>query len=104
GSPETTASPAVGKAEPAATPQRPRRVLNDETLAEIRRLPGVRFAAPIVNFNCYTRFDNRTRFQFIAGAKAGDEPRFKTFLAGRGFNDENANEAVINENFLTAFT
>jgi ABC-type antimicrobial peptide transport system permease subunit len=102
--PETAASPTPAGAEPTATPQRPRRVLDDETLAEISRIAGVRFAAPMVNFNCYTRFNDRTRFQFIAGAKAGDEPRFKTFLAGHGFIDENAGEAVINENFLTAFS
>src|SRR5262249_46231442 len=70
--PDATPSPA--RAEPTGTPQRPRRVLDDETLAEIRRLEGVRFVAPIVSFNCYTRFNDRTRFQFIAGAKAGDEP------------------------------
>ncbi len=101
---QPAATPSPARAEPTGTPQRPRRVLDDQTLAEIRQLEGVRFIAPIVSFNCYTRFNDRTRFQFIAGAKAGDEPRFKTFLAGRGFTDENAAEVVINENFLTAFS
>ncbi|MBI3758564.1 MAG: ABC transporter permease [Deltaproteobacteria bacterium] len=57
-----------------------------------------------MNFNCYTRFNDRTRFQNIAGAKAGDEPRFKTFLAGHGFSDDNAVEAVVNESFANAFS
>src|SRR6185436_7185133 len=71
---QSNATPSPARAEPTATPQRPRRVLDDETLAEIRQFEGVRFIAPIVSFNCYTRFNDRTRFQFIAGAKAGDEP------------------------------
>jgi putative ABC transport system permease protein len=89
---------------PPNVPRRPRRVLDDATIAEIKQLPGVSFAAPIVTFNCYTRFNERTRFQTIAGATAGADPRFKTFLAGRGFNDEQANEAVVSENFLNAYT
>jgi ABC-type antimicrobial peptide transport system permease subunit len=98
---------APGEEPPAAasaTPQRPRRTLNDETIAEIRKLDGVKFAAPIVNFNCYTRFDGRTRFQTVAGATPGADPRFKSFLAGGSFQDENAAEAVVNESFLNAFS
>jgi len=97
---EPTPSPA-GAANGA--PARPRRVLDDATIAEIKQLDGVKFVAPILTFNCYTRFDGRTRFQTIAGATAGEDPRFKTFLAGANFNDENANDVVVNENFLTAF-
>jgi ABC-type antimicrobial peptide transport system permease subunit len=96
---------AADKEQPAATtPQRPRRALNDEAIAEIRKLDGVKFAAPIVNFNCYTRFNGRTRFQTIAGATPGADPRFKTFLAGGSFQDENAAEAVVNESFISAFS
>ncbi len=96
--PETEASPANG------APVRPRRVLDDTTIAEIKKLDGVKFAAPILTFNCYTRFNERTRFQTIAGATAGSDPHFKNFLAGANFNDENANEAVINESFLNSFS
>jgi len=103
GSPNGT-PPSQNSAEPAGTPQRPRRVLDDATIAEIKKLDGVKFAAPVLTFNCYTRFNERTRFQTIAGATPGADPRFKNFLAGVGFTDENANEAVINESFLTAFS
>lgn len=91
-------------ANPSATPQRPRRVLNDETLAELKQVRGVSFLAPLVNFQCYTRFNDRTRFQNIGGALVGNEPRFRTFLAGGGFSGEFANEVVINESVLTAFS
>lgn len=102
--PEAEASPTPETASPAATPRRPRRVLNDETLDEIRGYAGVTFIAPLVNFSCYTRFNDRTRFQTIAGGVAGTDPRFKTFLAGQGFTSDQSNEAVINESFLTAFS
>lgn len=107
---ETTSASAQGtpnhasRPAAAATPQRPRRALDDDAIAEIKKLDGVKFAAPIVTFNCYTRFNDRTRFQTIAGAALGADPRFKNFLAGGGFNEENASEAVVNENFVAAFS
>lgn len=101
-SPAPNATPA-NDGSPNA-PRRPRRVLDEATIAEIGKLKGVRFVAPVVNFNCFTRFNERTRMQTIAGATTGDDPRFKTFLAGGGFHNVDANEAIINENFLTAFS
>ncbi|MBS1787960.1 MAG: ABC transporter permease [Acidobacteria bacterium] len=100
-------------ADPKATPNReengrrltrPRKTLNDEAIAEIQHLDGVRFVAPIITFTGYTRFNDRTRFQVIAGATAGNDPRFKTFLAGQGFSSNDSDEVVLTENFLSAFT
>lgn len=96
------ASPEAG-ASPAA-PQRPRRVLDDDAIAEIKTLEGVKFAAPIVTFTCYTRFNGRTRFQTIGGATPVADPRFKTFLAGGSFQTDDAGEAVVNESFINAFS
>lgn len=98
-----TAEPAT-PAESPGVPRRPRRVLDDETLAEIQKLAGVRFAAPVVTFNSYVRFRERTRFQPVAGAIAGEDPRLKTFLAGQGFSRDDGNEAIISETFLSAFS
>lgn len=97
-------SPTPSQAENGKRLERPRRMLNDEAIAEIGRLEGVRFAAPIITFTGYTRFNDRTRFQLIAGATGGNDPRFKTFLSGHGFASDSSDEAVINENFLSAFT
>jgi len=96
--------PTPAAAEPTPEVRRPRRVLDDQTIEEIQKLEGVRFAAPVVSFGSYVRFNDRTRFQTIGGALAENDPRFKTFLAGRGFTDNNGNEAVVSEALLTSFS
>ncbi len=101
---EAMPSPTPALEENSRRLNRARRMLDNEAIAEIQRLEGVRFVAPIITFNGYTRFNERTRFQMIGGATAGNDPRFKTFLAGRGFTGENSDEAVVTENFLGAFT
>jgi len=101
---EATASPTPALAENARRLNRPRRMLNDETIAEIQKLDGVRFAAPVVIFTGFVRFNDRTRYQVVAGRTAGGDPRFKTFLAGHGFSSDDGNEAVIGEHFASAFT
>lgn len=97
--PSTNSSPA-----PAPVAARPRRVLDDEALAEIAKLDGVSFIAPIVTFPSFVRFNERTRQQWAAGARAGDDPRLRNLLAGRGFSDENADEVVIKEEFLNGYS
>lgn len=100
-----TPEPSPTTGEPTANaPRRPRRILDDEALADIQRLPGIRFAAPIVSFSSYVRFNERTRFQNLAGASAGADPRFRTFLAGQGFSSDDAGEAVVGEGFIRAYS
>ncbi len=101
---DATTGPTPNLEENSKRLRRARRMLNDKAIAEIQKLDGVRFAAPIVSFTSYIRFNDRTRFQFIVGATAGSDPRFKTFLAGRGFVGDNSEEAVISENSIGAFT
>jgi putative ABC transport system permease protein len=86
--------------------RQPRRVLNDETIAEIQKINGVKYALPAVNFSCYVRFDGRVRRITIGGAPAqiADNPRFRKFLAGRAFSSDDALEAIVNEDFLTSFS
>jgi putative ABC transport system permease protein len=103
-SPEPSPSPEASPTEPPAAPRRPRRILDDEMIAAIQKMKGIRFAAPIISFSSYVRFDRRTRFQNIAGASGGADPRFKTFLAGQGFSSDDAGEAVVNENFVAAYS
>ena len=100
---EGTPSPDGSPAAPPA-PTRPRRALDDEALAEIAKLDGVRFAVPIVSFPGFVRFNQRTRQQWAAGARAGDDPRLRNLLAGRGFSDENAEEVVVKEGFLEGYS
>jgi ABC-type lipoprotein release transport system permease subunit len=101
---DAAASPTPAPAENARRLNRPRRMLNDEAIAEIQKLDGVRFAEPAIFFTGYVRFNDRTRFQVIAGRTAGNDPRFKTFLAGHGFTNNDGDEAVITEQFASAFT
>jgi putative ABC transport system permease protein len=100
-SPTATATPGN---EREAQFRRPQSVLDDEAVTLIRRLNGVTSAVPLVSFGSYVRFDGRTRFVNVAGAQAGTEPRFRNVLAGSGFSNENAYEAVVSETFLNAFS
>jgi hypothetical protein len=100
---EAAASP-NGSPTPPPVAARPRRVLDDEALAEIAKLDGVRFAVPIVSFPAFVRFNERTRQQWTAGARAGDDPRLRNLLVGRGFSDENAEEVVVKEGFLEGYS
>lgn len=101
-SPSPSPSPT---ASPSPSPE-PRRLLDDEALAEIEKIPGVKYAAPQVNFSSYLRFENRTRRRSLGGAPANTEriPGFKKFLAGQGFSSDDAEEMIVTETFAEGFT
>src|SRR5215475_1802464 len=73
-------------------PRIARRVLNEDTLVEIRKIEGVKYAIPAVGFAGFVRFNDRVRRMYIGGApaQAADIPRFKKFLAGKGFSSDDA--------------
>jgi putative ABC transport system permease protein len=89
---------------PSATPE-PRRLLDDEAVAELEKIPGVKYAVPQVSFSCYLRFENRTRRRTLGGAPANTEriPGFKKFLAGQGFSSDDAQEIIVTEGFAENF-
>jgi ABC-type lipoprotein release transport system permease subunit len=93
-----------GSPTPSSMPARSRRRLDDDALAEISKLDGVSFAVPIVNFPGFVRFNDRTRQSWAVGARAGDDPRLRNLLAGRGFNTEDADEVVVKESFLEGYS
>jgi hypothetical protein len=84
----------------------PRRVLDDAAIAEIQKFNGVKYVLPVTNFSSYIRFDGRVRRMTIGGAQASivDNPRFKKFSAGGPLSSDDAAEAIVSEEFLTAFT
>ncbi len=98
--PTPSASPS-----PSTTPE-PRRILDDEAMAEMEKIPGVKYAVPQVNFSCYLRFENHTRRRTLNGAFANTEriPGFKKFLAGQGFSGDDAQEIIVTEGFAEGFT
>src|SRR5262245_31692253 len=55
------------------------KVLNEDTLIEIRKIEGVKYAIPAVGFASFVRFNDRVRRMYIGGApaRAADIPRFK---------------------------
>jgi ABC-type antimicrobial peptide transport system permease subunit len=82
--------------EPTPTPL-PTRMLDDDAIAELQSINGVRYVLPNFSFQNYVKFEGRTRRAFIGGAPQAIEynPRFKKFLAGRHFSDEGAYEVVF---------
>lgn len=101
----TSPTPSVSPTpSPSATPEA-RRLLDDEALAELGKIPGVKFAVPQVSFSCYLRFENRTRRRTLNGAFANTEriPGFKKFLAGQGFSSDDAAEIIVTEGFAEGF-
>jgi putative ABC transport system permease protein len=94
-----------GREAAAGSPARvemPRRVLDDEAIAQFRRLSYVKYAQPVIAFQSYVRFDGRTRRYPISGAPAALElnPRFKKFISGHSFSSDDATEVIVTENFL----
>ncbi len=87
-------------------PRIPRRVLNDETIAEIRKMEGVKYALPLVGLTTFVRFNDRVRRMWVGGAPARMEeiPRFKKFLAGGAFSGEDVPETIVDEDFLAGFS
>lgn len=104
--PEPTASPdPSAKPSPEASPDLRRRILDDSAIAEFEKLAGVRYALPIIVFQSYVRFNQRTERHRIGGALASIDynPRFKKFLAGQPFSSDSATEVIVTENFLNRF-
>lgn len=82
------------------------RVLDDAAIAEIAHISGVKYAQPVINFQCYVRLDERTRRLRIGGALPQPEanPRFRQFLAGGVFTGDDTNEIIVTEGFQSLFT
>jgi ABC-type lipoprotein release transport system permease subunit len=87
-------------------PRQARRVLNDEAIVEMQKIKGVKYALPIVGFNCYVRYNGRVRRLYVAGVPAHleDNPRFRKFLAGQTFSSDDAQEVVVSEDLLAGFS
>jgi len=82
------------------------KVLNEDTLVEIRKIEGVRYAIPAIGFASFVRYNDRVRRMYIGGAPAQSEdiPRFKKYLAGHGFSSDDAYETIVDEDFLVGFS
>src|SRR5262249_9428413 len=102
GAGESNGEKSDGAASPRPEPT-PARMLDDDAIAELQSISGVRYVLPNFSFSSYVRFEGRTRRAFIGGAPQAIDynPRFKKFLAGHHFSGENAREVVITERFIS---
>jgi ABC-type lipoprotein release transport system permease subunit len=91
-----------GKALPAPTPI-VTRLLDDAAITELQSIKGVRYAVPNFTFGTYIQCEGRTRQAVIGGAPISIDynPRFKNFLAGRHISNEEVQEAVVTERFIS---
>lgn len=80
------------------------RTLDDAAIAEIAKIPGVATVEPSINFVAYMRANGRTQLQTIGGALVPNAAsRFKGYAAGRMISSAEADEAVVDEKFVSNF-
>jgi ABC-type lipoprotein release transport system permease subunit len=82
----------------------PTRILDDNAIAEIGKIPGVAYVEPHISFVVYVRSNGRVSTQFASGvAVPNASTRFQEFVAGKMIGSPNANEIVISERFAKDF-
>jgi hypothetical protein len=82
----------------------PEKILDDAALAEIAKIPGVTSVEPILIAQVYVRANGKVRMQNFGGALVPNPAtRFKEFAAGAMIADANAEDAVVDEDFVKNF-
>ncbi|MFN2483227.1 MAG: ABC transporter permease, partial [Pyrinomonadaceae bacterium] len=80
------------------------RNLDDAALAEIARVPGVAYVEPNIGLYVYVRANGRALMHPVGGAVVPNQAtRFKQFDAGRMIVSPDADEAVVDQDFLRSF-
>jgi ABC-type antimicrobial peptide transport system permease subunit len=76
----------------------PTRILDDEAIADIAKIPGVAYVEPYVSFVVEARSNGKTFGHQVAGATIlNASSRFKDFVAGQMISSPTADEAVVTE-------
>ena len=82
------------------TDKAPTRILDDATINEISKIPGVAYVEPDIGYTAYVRCNGKVSPQSVAGASVPNaSSRFKTFAAGKMISTPDADEVVISEVF-----
>ncbi len=86
---------------PAFRPDKsPNRILDDEAVAEIQKIPGVSYVEPDIGFTAYVRCNGKVFPQSVSGASVPNaSSRFKSFAAGQMISRPDVNEAVVSDVF-----
>src|SRR3989440_807644 len=76
----------------------PTRILDDATIAEIAKLPGVSYVEPFIGFPVECRSNGKVFGHSVAGASVPNaSSRFKEFAAGQMISAPHTDEAIISE-------
>lgn len=82
----------------------PTRILDDNAIAEISKIPGVAYVEPNLTFYTFVRTNGHSQVESIGGASVPNaSSRFKEFSAGQMISSATAGEAVVNEQFTSSF-
>src|ERR1044072_2253105 len=74
------------------------RILDDNAVAEIAKIPGVAYVEPQISFVTYVRCNGHVAPQSVAGASVpNSSSKFKLFSAGQMISTTGAEEAVIDD-------
>lgn len=80
------------------------RPLDEATIEEIGALPGVAYIEPTLRFTLYLRTNERVRQTEVGGVRVPNgASRFQNFAAGRMIAEGAADEAVVDEAFISDF-
>lgn len=82
----------------------PERSLDDAAIEEIRHIPGVASVEPSISFSVFVRSNGHALRQTIGGALVPNpSSRFKEFEAGAMVNSADADEVVVDGDFVSTF-
>jgi len=82
----------------------PTRILDDEAIAEISKIPGVAYVEPSLSIFTYVRVNGHSQIESIGGASVPNaSSRFKDFKAGQMISSPAADEAVVKDTFARDF-
>ena len=82
----------------------PTRILDDDAIAEISKIPGVAYVEPSLSIFTYVRVNGHSQIESIGGASVPNaSSRFKDFKAGHMITSADADEAVVKDTFARDF-
>ena len=93
----------VGERQPR-TDKSPTRILDENAIAEIAKIPGVAYVEPNISFSAYVRANDRVLTTLVGGAAVPNaSTRFQEYVGGQMISGPDADEAVVTERFARDF-
>lgn len=93
-----------GGSGPVRADKPPEKILDDAAIAEIAKIPGVFSVEPAIMAQVYMRANGKVKMQTAGGALVPNPAsRFKEFAAGQMIASPDAEDAVVDEDFIKNF-